>query len=126
MIDRLRSVAVAVHGDRVFVGRLRVGGVEVGGQIGQSDLVLRPARAGDGWFNRRQVELERLVELRPRTGLAPQRVLLGVGLDERHLLRRAPGHAQVGQGFVIDREERRGRAVLGRHVGDRRPVGQRQ
>ncbi len=38
----------------------------------------------------------------------------------------APGGAQIAQHLVVDREERRGGAVLGRHVGERRAVGQRQ
>ena len=31
---------------------------------------------------------------------------------------------RVGEGLVVDREERRGRPELGTHVADRRPVGQ--
>ena len=37
-----------------------------------------------------------------------------------------PGEAQVAQRLGVDREDAAGRAVLGRHVGDGRAVGQRQ
>src|ERR671923_165995 len=47
---------------------------------------------------------------------APQALLLGVGLDERDQLRRAAGEAQVAEGLGVDREDRAGGAVLGRHV----------
>ena len=108
------------------LGGLRKGVAEVGGQLGQPDLVLRPARAGDGRLDGRQVELERLVEVRPGTRLAPEAVLLGIRLDQRHQLIRPPGLAQVGERLGVDREERRRGAVLGRHVRDRGPVGQRE
>ena len=36
------------------------------------------------------------------------------------------GQAQIRERFIVDREEGRGRAELGRHVGDRGPVGQGQ
>ncbi len=38
----------------------------------------------------------------------------------------AAGQAQVAQRLGVDREDAAGRAVLGRHVADRRAVGQRQ
>ena len=53
-------------------------------------------------------------------------LLARVGLDQRHLLGGAPREAQVAQRLGVDGEEAAGRAVLGRHVGDRRAVGERQ
>ena len=58
--------------------------------------------------------------------LAPEPLLLRVALDEVDSSAGAAGQAQVGERLVVDREERRGRAELGAHVGDRRPVGEGQ
>ena len=59
-------------------------------------------------------------------GLVPEQVLLAVRLDERDPLVRPAGQAQVLERRVVDREEAAGRAVLGRHVPDRRAVGERE
>ncbi|MCW0415190.1 hypothetical protein NB689_000944 [Xanthomonas sacchari] len=59
-------------------------------------------------------------------GVVPQALRLGVGLDQRDLLLAAPGQAQIGQRFGVDREDAAGGAVLGRHVADGGAVGQRQ
>ena len=56
----------------------------------------------------------------------PETLLLGVGLDERDLLLRASRELQVGERLHIDWEDRTGRAELGRHIADRRAVGDRQ
>ena len=56
----------------------------------------------------------------------PEHVLLAVGLDERDLVIASASEAQIAQGEIVDREEAAGRAVLGRHVPDRRAVGERQ
>ena len=53
-------------------------------------------------------------------------LLLEVGLDQADLLLRAAGEAQVAQRLVVDREDAAGRAVLGRHVGDRGAIGERE
>jgi hypothetical protein len=55
-----------------------------------------------------------------------QALLLHVGLDERHPLRRPAGEAEVVDRHPVDGEDAAGGAVLGRHVGDRRAVGERQ
>ena len=60
-----------------------------------------------------------------RDGVVPEALLLGVGLDQRDLLLRAAGQLQVGDGLLVDREHRRGRAELRAHVADRGAVGQR-
>ncbi len=91
----------------------------------QRHAVLRPRRAGQAGTHGRQVELQRLGERRGRRGIEPQALLLGVRLDQRDLLGRAPGEAQVAEGLVVDREDGHGRPVLGRHVADRRPVLER-
>ncbi len=56
----------------------------------------------------------------------PEEVLLAVRLDERDAFLVASGQAQVEQRLRVDGEEAARRAVLGRHVPDRRAVGERQ
>ena len=74
-----------------------------------------------------EVELERLVELGVRVGVGAEQALrLGVRLGQRDRLRRPAGDLHVAEGLVVDREHRRGRAELGRHVRDRRAVGEGQ
>ena len=53
-----------------------------------------------------------------------QPLLLGVALDQVDLGFVAARQAQVAQRLVVDREQRRRRAVLGAHVRDRGAVGQ--
>ena len=96
------------------------------GRSGEQDPVLRPARAGDGRLDGREVELRSSSKVGPGARLAPQALRLGVALDEATRSGGPAGQAQVGERLVVDREERRGRPELGAHVADRRPVGQRQ
>ncbi len=63
---------------------------------------------------------------RRRSGIAPQGLRLGVGLDKRDLFRAAAGEAEVVERHPVDREVDAGGAIFRRHVGDRRPVGERQ
>ena len=56
----------------------------------------------------------------------PQALRACVGLDQRDLLLAAARQAQVVHRFGVDREDAAGRAVFGRHVGDRGAIGQRQ
>ena len=67
-------------------------------------------------LDRREVQLQQRVEVRPVARLAPQPLLLGVALDEVDPLGRPAGQAQVRQGLVVDGEERRRRPELGAHV----------
>ena len=97
---------------------------EVRPERSQRNPVLRPARPGDGRVHRREVELEGLVEVRTRAGLAPQPLLFRVPLDEPDPVRRPAGQPQVRQRLVVDREERRGRPELRAHVADRGPIGE--
>ena len=62
-----------------------------------------------------------------RSLLRPEEpLLLGVGLDEPHLLRRTSREFQVAQRLRIDREHPDRGAVLGGHVRDGGPVGHRK
>ena len=111
------------------VGDQSVGEVlpELAGHGAELHPVLRAPRAGEARHDGGQVELERLVELGVRVGVgAEQALCLGVRLGQRDRLRRPAGDLHVAEGLVVDREHRRGRAELGRHVRDRRAVGEGQ
>ena len=87
---------------------------------------MRAARTRDRGHDFAHVEAERVRIDRAGALIAPQPVLLGVGLDERDAVLVAAGLAQVAQRFAVDGEESAGRAVFGRHVGDGGAVGERQ
>ena len=140
--ERLRAGLVdAAAGDRRGRGRRdaglavllhRRGGGVVGQRraehrlgVGERHAVLRALRAGQRRHDRGQVELEPLGVPRLGRRVVPHALGPGVGLHELHLLLGAAGQAQVGQRLVVDREDRAGRAVLGAHVADGGPVGQR-
>ena len=75
----------------------------------------------------RHVELERVGEHRlGRVGVAPQALRLAIGLDQRDAVLVAAGQPQIFERPLVDREEAAGRAIFGRHVGDRRAVGEAQ
>ena len=59
-------------------------------------------------------------------GVVPERVLLAVRLDECEPFVVASRQSQVLERLVVDGEEAAGRAVLGRHVPDRRPICERE
>ena len=93
----------------------------------QRDAVLRALGTGDARANVGEIELERvgvLGGLRPF--LAPQTLRLRVGLDPLDQRLLAAGQLQVGERLAVDREDAAGGAVLGGHVGDGRPVGERE
>ena len=95
-------------------------------RIAQRDPVLRAPRAGDRRLDGGEVELDDLRVRRLLLGVVPEPVLLAVRLDERDLVLAAPGEPEVAERLVVDGEEPARRAVLGRHVPDRGPVGERQ
>ena len=87
--------------------------------------VLRPFRPGDAGLDVAEVELERRREDRVFVvGVGEHPLLAGVGVDELDRLGRAAGQLEVAERLGVDREDRAGRAELGRHVPDRRPVGE--
>ena len=92
----------------------------------ERDAVLRAARAGERGLDGREVELHHLGVGRLLARIVPEHVLLAIRLDEREPLLAAACQAQVAQGEIVDREEAARRAVLGRHVPDRRAIGERQ
>ena len=116
-------VRLAVAAGDHLVERRVVG---VGG-LAQRDAVLRALRAGEAGLDGREVELER-VRVRRLVGalLVEEALLLRVRLDELDELLRTAGELEVAERLLVDREDPARRAVLGRHVADRRAVGQRQ
>ena len=90
----------------------------------ERDAILRPARPRQARHDGGEVEVERLgvgrLGLRP---VAEEPLLTRVALDQLDVLGGAAGVAQVPQGLAVDGERRRRRAELGRHVRDRRAVG---
>ena len=95
-------------------------------QVAQHDAVLRPARAGHRGTHAAKVELQDLVELGGGTRQAPQALLPRVRLHQADVGLVPAGQAQVGECLVVDGEDARRGPVLGRHVGQRGPVGERQ
>ena len=86
---------------------------EAGRGCRQRHPVLGAGRAGQAGLHRRQVQLHVLaVDRLGRRGVEEQPLLLGVGLDESHVVGVAPGEAQVVQRHLVDREDGAGGAVL--------------
>ena len=93
----------------------------------QGHPVLRPAGPGNTRLDGRQVELHDLVEHRLWPGGETEQPLRPrIRLDQLHVRLGPARQAQVRQRLSIDGKQRRRGAVLGRHVGDGGPVGQRQ
>ena len=95
-------------------------------RFAQRHAVLRPPRACERRLHGGEVEVDDLRVRRGLVGVVPERVLLAVRLDERDPLGRAAGEPEIPQRLVVDGEEPARRAVLGRHVPDRRAIGERQ
>ena len=90
----------------------------------ERDAVLRAARPGERRLDVVEVELDDLRVLRMLLRLVPEEVLLAVRLDERDAAGVAPGQAEIVERHVVDGEEAARRAVLRRHVPERRAVGE--
>ena len=89
--------------------------------------ILRTARTGEARLHGAEVELERVGEDGVRRLVGAEETLrLRVRLDQRDVLLAATGQAQVLERLGVDGEEAHRRAVLGRHVGDRRAIGEAQ
>ena len=93
--------------------------------VGQRDAVLWALRPGDRGLDLAEVELDRLRERRVLGGLVVEHALLArVGADELDQLGRAAGELEVPERLAVDREDGAGRSELGRHISDRRAVGE--
>ena len=93
--------------------------------VAERDAVLRALRPGHGRLHVAEVEFEDRRELGLRHVVRAEEALrLGVLLDQVDGLWRAVGARQEVERLLVDGEEAHGRAVLGRHVGDGRAVGE--
>ena len=96
-------------------------------RIAQRDAFVRVPRTGEGRNDAREVDGDPFVVIdRSGFGRAPESGRPGVRLDPRDERRVAARAAEIRRGRLIDGEERRGRAVLGAHVRDRRAVRDRE
>ena len=96
------------------------------GDTRQRHAILRPLRAGQTRLDLAQVEVEHLTEVRLDVGVGPEQSLFtGVALNLIDV-RATPGQAKVLQGVGIHREQRGRGPEFGRHVRDRRAVGNAQ
>ena len=118
--------------DREALGRLAglfvfalQGGDEARADGFERHAALRTFRSGERRHDRRKIEIERFGEnrIRRRSG-AEETLGLGIFLDERDARIGAPRHGEIGDRFTIDRKEPAGRAIFGRHIGDRGAVGE--
>ena len=96
------------------------------GHIAERYAVLRAFRPGQAGFNGSHIQRQRAGEYRFISGLTPHALRFRIGLYQCHLLFAAAGQAHIVKRYRIDREKAAGRAILRRHIGNRRAVRQRQ
>ena len=99
---------------------------ETGLGVREQHAVLRALRAGERGRDLAELERQRVGEYRiGRQAGAIHALRLGVGLDERDARGLARRGLEIADRLPVDREQAAGRAVFGRHIGDRRAVGDR-
>ena len=96
------------------------------GNIAERYAVLRALRSGQARFDGSHIQRQGAGEYRLISGLTPHTLRFRIGLHQRHLLFAAPGKAHIVKRNRVNRKEAAGRAILRRHIGDRRAVRQRQ
>jgi hypothetical protein len=117
-----RRIGIALRTDDARQRR-----VKDGRNIVQRNTILRAARPSDTRHHRAKVKLQDGAILRlGRIGLVEEPLGLHVGFDKGNPLFAAPRKAQVAQGLFVHREDATGCTILRGHIGNRRPVGQRQ
>ncbi len=88
---------------------------------GEPDTILRPFRAGEGWFDGGKIEFEYVGVFRSGgTFGTVEPLLFGVTFNEIDIVVAATSETHVVEGRLIDREIADGGAVFRRHVGDHR------
>ena len=93
----------------------------------ERDAILRTLGSGEAGLDGGQIELDRRrVDRLDGVVGAEEPLLLRVRLDQPDLRIVAAGEPQVVERHVVDRTDRDGRAVLGRHVAERRAIGDGQ
>ena len=113
-----RRLVLLVHRGEIAVEQLV--------HLRQRHAVLRALGPGKAGHDLRDVEFERLGEDWLVLGGEPHALFFRIGFDQRDRFFVAPGQAHVFEGLLVDAEEAAGCAVFGRHVGDRRAIGERE
>ena len=114
-------------GETVLGNRLSVQTREGALDAFQVDAVLRALRPRERGHHRRQVEFQRLAVINVALlRHAVQALCPEVGGEGIDLFVSAAGAAEILDRPVVDREEAHRRAILGRHVGERCAIGDRQ
>jgi hypothetical protein len=94
--------------------------------LSQGNTVLRAPRTGKARLDGAEVEVDDLGVRGLGLLVVEEELRAAVALDARDVLVASARHAEIGQGLLVDGEEAARRAVLRRHVRDRRAVGERQ
>ncbi len=111
----------------VLVDRLLEQVAEFIFDLRQVDAILRALWPRHARLDRGKVELKQLAVFDLAGLRHPKHALsLKIGPERVHLRLRPPGSQEIVARLFVHREEAHGRAILRRHVADRRPVGQRQ
>ena len=96
-------------------------------ELRQIDAILRTLRAGDARLHIAEIEFEIDAVIDLALARHAEHFLRAEIIFERGaLLVGAAGRAQIIHGLLIDREKAHRRAILRRHVADRRAIRQRQ
>ena len=100
---------------------------EVVAHVVEVHTVLRALRPSQCGLDAGEVKLEHVgVGLLRLSAVVPQALCAAVGFDASHVFSLTAGQVHVLEGAVVHGEEATRRAVLGRHVGDGGPIGQRK
>ena len=100
---------------------------EAGAGLAEQDAVLRALGAGDAGLDlARSRAMVCEYSASGESAVWKRPCSLEVRLDERDLIVRTAGEAEVAEGFRVDGEDAAGGAVFGRHVGDGGAIGEGQ
>ena len=93
----------------------------------QRNSILRTARPGHARHDAAEIEFEGVGKFRlGRIGGIEQALRLAVGLDQLDLAVAPSRQPQISERLIVDREKSHRRAILGRHVAQRRAIRDRQ
>ena len=96
-------------------------------RLPQRHAILRTLGSRERWFHAAQIQFQGVAEDGIRGFIrAEQRLLLAIGLDQRHLLLAARGEFQIREGFRVHGKKSHGRAIFRGHVRNRGTVGNAQ
>src|SRR5581483_9662288 len=96
------------HRGAAVAEALGISSAEALAEAADRHAVLRPPRARQAGLDAAEVQLDNVGEARLGRSLAAiQALLLGVALDQVDQLRRPAAQAQVADGLIVHREQRR-------------------